>query len=49
MGKEERIDRRQKDKSRDKRRGVHIRKTIVNLQRKTQNQPQNKDKQKIDY
>jgi hypothetical protein len=36
MGKEQRIDRLQKDKSRDKRRGVHIRKTIINLERKTQ-------------
>ena len=33
MGKEQRIDRLQKDKSRDKRRGVHIRKTILNLER----------------
>ncbi len=42
MGKEQRIDRLQKDKSRDKRRGVHIRKTIINLERKTQNQTQTK-------
>jgi hypothetical protein len=33
MGKEQRIDRLQKDKSRDKRSGVHIRKTILNLER----------------
>jgi hypothetical protein len=44
MGKEQRIDRLKKDKSRDKKRGVHIRKTIINLERKTQTQNQTQNK-----
>lgn len=33
MGKESRIERNNNDKSRDSRRGVHIRKTIANIER----------------